>query len=352
MEDILCNISAFRFHRLPPVVKAAFPEVPSIDEDRRRHLLRNHPLVHELGDLPIHLLATDRAHRTSGELTRHHLITNDIPLGHIQDTDLGIKVVSPELALFQLAQSISELHLLMAMYEVCGTFSVYAPSTQVEKALEGDATQHLSKRHGWRRVYDGKGRATSLWSRPPLIEIEDLRSFAKAMAGNRGCRSFERAANSIAGVVASPFEAQLAILLSYPRGKGGEGLSGFGTNVRIPLAAKARRLAGRNACYADVLFEKTGENEPLIIECQGKAVHDNRDAIISDSDRLTALQQMGYDALLLTYSQIADPKNFTIVRNIIFNKLGLKYRDKSPRQSAAEQELRRNLFIDWETLGQ
>ena len=72
---------------------------------------------------------------------------------------------------------------------------------------------------------------------------------------------------------------------------------------------------------------------------------------MSDSDRATALQQMGYNVMLLTYQQIADAKNFDIVRHMLFEEIGLKYREKTERQLDAQRNLRRELFIDWNTLG-
>lgn len=105
----------------------------------------------------------------------------------------------------------------------------------------------------------------------------------------------------VTGVVASPFEAQLSLLLATPRVAGGEGLRSFSNNARIVLSGKAARLAGRYNCYADFLFEETGDKKPLVVECQGRLVHSGADAAMSDSDRATALQQMGFNVMLLTY---------------------------------------------------
>ena len=133
----------------------------------------------------------------------------------------------------------------------------------------------------------------------------------------------------VTGVVASPFEAQLSLLLATPRVAGGEGLRSFSNNARIVLSGKAARLAGRYNCYADFLFEETGDKKPLVVECQGRLVHSGADAAMSDSDRATALQQMGFNVMLLTYQQIADEKNFEIVKRMLFEEIGLEYREKT-----------------------
>lgn len=72
---------------------------------------------------------------------------------------------------------------------------------------------------------------------------------------------------------------------------------------------------------------------------------------MSDSDRAIALQQMGFNVMLLTYQQIADEKNFEIVKRMLFEEIGLEYREKTERQLDAQRSLRRELFIDWNTLG-
>ena len=75
------------------------------------------------------------------------------------------------------------------------------------------------------------------------------------------------------------------------------------------------------------------------------------ESLISDSDRTAALQQMGFDVLPLTYDQISYPDNFDIVVKMIFKKLGRRYAEKSDKQLKTQADLRRELFINWETLG-
>ena len=104
----------------------------------------------------------------------------------------------------------------------------------------------------------------------------------------RGGRRFARAAKRVTGVTASPFEVQASMLFSTQRCKGGEGFSGLANNERIPLSASARRIYGKSTCYADLLFDVPNDASPLIVECQGKVVHDDYDSAISDSDRTTA----------------------------------------------------------------
>ena len=349
--DILYGASAFRYHRTPPQVLALMPPVPQAEGDRCRFELRRHSLIRDVLSLPLHLLAIDKADRTPALYSSRHLQSGELPFGSVLETEHGIGVSSPAMTLFQLARSLSVTHVAMAMYEMCGSFAVFNLSKlPQELASQVDVATPLCA-SAWRNARGSDGKPSDLWNRPPLVELAELEQLAKDMKGQRGCRVFEQALGRVTGIVASPFEAQLSLLLATPRSAGGEGLKSFSNNARIALSGKATRLAGRYSCYADLLFEETGDKKPLIVECQGRLVHGGADASLSDSDRATALQQMGYNVMLLTYQQIADTKNFDIVRRMLFEEIGLRYREKTERQLDAQLELRRELFVDWSTLG-
>lgn len=187
MEDILCDISAFRFHRTPPQVLMLCPPYPDRATDNNRAGFRNHILTHEILGIPVHLLATDRKRRLNNVSTVSHLVTNELPFGCIQQTDLGISTASPLYSLFNLASHVDENHLVMAMYEFCGTFSIFRPSPVVEALLDSiDSSELLPRSFGWRRVKSSSGRKTDLWRREPLIELGELGQFADAMKSERG----------------------------------------------------------------------------------------------------------------------------------------------------------------------
>lgn len=300
----------------------------------------------------IHLLVRDRKLRRSKPNICTHLATGELPFGSIEESPLDVEVTSPLFTLYQLSLGLHPVHALMAMYEFCGSFTVFRPAPALEPYVEQAREASFDLRSPWKCVKDNAGRLTDLWRRPPLVEVGELQRFAGSLDDRRGGKRFKRLASLVTGETASPFEAQLSILLALPRRHGGEGLCGqFSNNERIALTSRASRLAGRRACYADVLFGEPEGGRPLVVECQGKMVHGRAEALMSDSDRTVALQQMGYNVLPLTYGQIANANNFDTVRRHIFKELGLRYRDRSPLQRDAEFELRRNLFIDWGTLG-
>ena len=330
-----------------------FPPYPDRACDRNRIGFNSHVLTQEVLGGPVHLLACDRKHRLNNSSTISHLVTNELPPGCMQETGLGISTTSPLYTLLNLAGHASDVHLAMAMYEFCGTFSVFQPSPLVETLLDQiDCTELIPRSFGWQRVKSPTGKKTNLWKREPLVEINELQRFAVQMKSARGGRRFARAAKYVTGITASPFEAQASMLLSLPRSKGGEGFSNFVNNERIPLSKNARRICSKTACYADLLFDVPGAASPLIVECQGKVVHDDYAAATSDSDRMTALQQMGFTVMPLTYRQIAERANFDVVRRMVARQIGVTYRNKSAEETRREIDLRRNIFIDWATLGQ
>lgn len=327
------------------------PLFPPSCEDRRRRALKSHPLVKEALGLPVHLLIGDGSPRTGAINVRPHVLAGDLPFGSIASTPLGIDVVSPLVALFQLGRRIPETHLIMAMYEFCGWFTVFKPSPAIEALLEDYSLELNASSFGWRRILSAEGKATDLWQRPPLIEIDELSAFAEIMRSRRGGAIFYEAAQRVTGVAASPFEVQASMLLGLPRKKGGEGFEGLKNNQRISFSKDALVISGRRSCFADILLESRETDASLVVECQGRMVHGSGTAVMSDSDRATALQHMGYDVLLLTYSQIAKSDNFDVIRKMIASKLGLKYQSKGKLLLERERELRRDLFVDWNMLG-
>ena len=312
------------------------------------------PVLTSLVGFPIRLLANDKAKCSGAKNIRWHLLSGEYPFGSVIEVEeLDTGVTSPYMTLFTLARSVSDVQLLMAMYEFCGSFSVFRPSQEIETYLERHAAAApLGADEGWARVRDSSGGPTDLWKRPPLIETEELLAFASEVEYLRGGKRFSKIAHMVSGVAASPFEVQVSILLGLPRVKGGEGLQGFLNNFEVRFSRDARQIANRARAYADIYFEGDGKRPPLAIECQGGIVHSGDAASISDADRMLALQNMGVDVLPLTYRQIADADNFRRIVRQIAKKLGRPYREKTSRMLAREQDLRRELFIDWLTLGE
>ena len=151
---------------------------------------------------------------------------------------------------------------------------------------------------------------------------------------------------------ASPFEVEAYLLLGLPRALGGEGFCGIELNVEVALSASARAIVGKSRVYIDLLLSSPDGRRQVAIECQGKASHGRAGDGLRDADRMTALQAMGYDVLLLTHRQISDEDRFRAIVKAVCRMLDAEYRDKSSDEQRAEALLRSELFVDWSKLGE
>lgn len=245
---------------------------------------------------------------------------------------------------------VSDVRLLMAMYELCGTFSLFAPTEELCAALETARSAGARFFEEWRPVKKADGRPSGLWSRRPLVAIEELSSFANEVRTYRCGARFARCAKLVTGICASPFEVQATMLLSLPPKLGGQGFKGLENNREIKLTSDARLLSGRvRCCYGDLFFENTTSGRPLDIECQSGLVHDRYESFISDSDRMAALQTMGIEVLPLTYDQLFNPEKYHAVCAHIAHLLGTKPPVLDARMHQMETNLRYRLFTSWNT---
>ena len=351
MAITLCGQSAFSYYRTPPQLLTFYPALPEIPSNPNHGNLAKAAVVTDLIGTPLHRIVDKTGNVRCSKLYRSHFIQNELPPGALRETEHGFQVTSPAMTLLTMAGSISRTHLLMAAYELCGTFAVFNPCKRSEYLLQQAIQQRfIHPSDGWQRVVNVDGYGTNLWKRPPILTSGELKRFCTHAHGFHGIKKLEWAANHMTGETASPFEVETSLLLSLPRSAGGEGLT-IRNNHRIQLSPAARSIYRRTSCYADILIEGKGDNAGMIIECQGRSVHASEAAGISDSNRTTALSSMGYEVILLTRDQITSKQAFETVLEIIARKTGIKRRSKTPRQQAAENALRHELFIDWSTLG-
>lgn len=207
MDEIVCANTAFRYWRCPPQVRDLYPRLPS-SEDGWRALAQS-PFVTDVLKTPIITVASP------GCCNHHSGLRSTIRWEGASDADttidthLGFSVTDPLNTLFTMTRFMSQIDLVLAMYEFCGWFSVFEPTDAAEIQLEkaaGDkrqsSTQDLFELEEdedeapWKRVYarvvvkaSENGRqtneqendkvvtrlkGTSLWMRKPLIELSEL----------------------------------------------------------------------------------------------------------------------------------------------------------------------------------
>ena len=381
MEAVVCDISAFQYWRIPPVVRL-LASAPEGDEDLRRlfpisqvralraEMAQELPLcrvclsdgakrrrtcevTQAIRDASI-LLASGMGHpvdllaRSSNELrvssiARTRLWSHNANPGGIVPVADGLAVTSPAFTLQQLAARASLVRAIMLASEVCGTFSVYRAPAPISRFLQRQIDAgRLPNYGGWSPCLGPSKRLTSLWRRDPLATPEELAKFAELSDSGRGRARLLRAAELAHPNAASPFEARAGMLFGLPKRLGGEGLGNFEHNKRIELSGRARLLADQDCCYGDLVWEQC-----LDLECQGAEFHDDARSYLSDSERTGALELMGYRVLPVTHGQIADPARFDALADAVARILGVRRPVKSDSSRRAAEKLRIELFDDW-----
>ena len=353
MKDLLCDISAFRYWRLPPQVLALCPPLPRPEEDRLRHDLVHNPTAAVALGLPLYTLVRTRNKRTCPVSIRQRLFLDELPRESVLETEHGFLVTSPLLTAFIMSRHLTDLQLLLVLAEVCGLFSVCA----LPAALEAELSRAIDSKSipadfGWTCCPSEDGTASDMWRREALVLGEDLDRFCSDVCGMRYGKRFVAVSHLVPLGAASPFEVETYLLLGLPRSLGGEGFCGIELNVEVALSTSARAIVGKSRVYIDLLLSSPDGERQVAIECQGKASHGRAGDGLRDADRMTALQAMGYDVLLLTHGQISDADRFRAIVKAICRMLDVEYRDKSPEEQRVETLLRSELFIDWSKLGE
>lgn len=353
MKDLLCDISAFRYWRLPPQALALCPPLPRPEEDRQRYGLARNPTAAVVLGLPLHTLVGTRNKRTCPASVRQRLFLGELPRESVLETEHGFLVTSPLLTAFIMSRHLTDLQLLLVLAEMCGLFTVCALPAALEaelsRAIESGA---IPATFGWARCPSEDGAVSNLWRRDALVLGGDLDRFCSDVCGMRYGKRFVAVSHLVPLGAASPFEVETYLLLGLPRSLGGEGFCGIELNVEVMLSTSARSIVGKSRVYIDLLLSSPNGKRQVAIECQGKASHGRAGDGLRDADRMTALQAMGYDVFLLTHGQISDEDRFRAIVKAVCRLLDVEYRDKSSEEQGAEALLRSELFVDWSKLGE
>ena len=193
---------------------------------------------------------------------------------------------------------------------------------------------------------------SDLWQRPPLLALEELLAFAQQHAGEWGAKKLNRAIDRAFEGARSPFEVQAALSFGTPRRAGGEGFKLIGLNEDVPLSKQARRILQQNRCVADLLFPGPEGCAGVIVECQGRSVHGQSGKTNKDVRRVSALESDDYRMVLLTYDMLANAAAYYQTVRLLADKMGVAYVPKSKFLLEREKEFRRELFVNWNELGQ
>lgn len=383
MDEIVCANTAFRYWRCPPQVRDLYPRLPNSEDGWRA--LSQAPFVTDVLKTPIIAVASPGCNHHSG-LRSTIRWEGASDAGTTIDTNLGFSVTNPLNTLFTMTRFVSQIDLVLAMYELCGWFSVFEPTPAVEMQLKialkenrNSSTQDLFElgegedEIPWKRVYarttvkipanegqtnnpeDGrevtKLKGTSLWMRKPLIELSDLHRFAEKVKSQMWGKQFYDAAQQVIGIAASPLEVAGVLLLSRSRRLGGSGFRYVYLNDLTPLSEEAQSIAGQKVCYGDIVIVNPILMKAAIIEIQGEVIHGSGAVLDQDAERMTALQSMGFDVFLVTHDMLNDKKQLDAIVKSVCSRLGIRYKAKSEAMKRAETRLRANVLYNWLELG-
>lgn len=357
MHEWFCGSTAFYCLRTPPQVKSLYPLFPDIGFPAGKRQIKldynnSAGWANVLGPLPLHAIVRDPQLRRPSLVVKPRVWTGDLPAGAFyDDEDLGITYASPAFTVFTMASQLSITQMIMAMYELTGSWGIYRPNQEIQTQIDHMENTRLAWVGGWQQVRTTRGLATSLWKRGPLITTHELLAFARGISGMRNAQKYLRAAARVQGNTASPLEARLSMLLSLPPREGGEGFPPFFANYRIAYSHTAATLAGKHTCYADIFFPATETHPAIDVECHGHSVHDGDAQGGVDANRSLALQHMGIEVIHVTHEQLADIDRFEAFCDHLAARLRFKRRSKTEAMLNRRDTLRSELFGSWETLG-
>ena len=350
METVLCEASAFYYYRVPPCILKLCLDCPDLSTRGGRRALSACDAFLGYIPTPLHVRVRHARERHDVNAFVTHVWNAEFEAGMLQEIDAYHFVTSPAMTLLLMARYLSLPHLVMAMYEMTGTFSVIGLVPEHREEVQRWINSGWRGEDGWSPVLDRNNKLTGLWKRKPLVSLADLRSFATAHSGIRGVKQFRRALDLVYGEAASPFEAQSAILLGWSRRLGGAGLGPFSLNRVVRFDRRAKTLSSQGYAVVDLYIEEGPDHSAIALECQGKASHGESGANEHDADRQLALESMGIHTILLTSGQIYSASRFLRLAEHVSELLGTTYQAKCRSHRDKERWLRGEVLINWKDL--
>lgn len=181
----------------------------------------------------------------------------------------------------------------------------------------------------WRRAMTTIGKVTDMWARPPLTTANELIDYYSRCVerGIPAARKALQAAKLVLDGAASPLEARFAIMQFAPVSLGGDAWPRPFLNRRVRFLPELRKLAGRDWCSCDELWDDL----KVDIELNGRAFHADERGFSLESGRRAALEAMGYRVLEITHGQMEDDDSFETISLSFADVIGFR---EAPRTSA------------------
>lgn len=256
---------------------------------------------------PLHGLTSKKVKKMSDSSVVCHFRPTPLPQGALFRISDSVGIVSPELALVQVANTLSAVELIGLMCEFCGLF-----------------TLSESAPHG-------------LVGRPALTDSSKLRAFLVAAAGFAGVAQARRVGKWALDRSRSPMETAAALQLVLPYALGGSALGGAQLNSKIKLDRSACRIAGRSQLEPDIYWPQS----KVCVEYDSAEFHCEEHRVANDARRKNALVSSGCKVVTLTKTQLYNFSEMNDVAKHVARLSGVRLR---PQDSELTGRLRKELL--------
>ena len=264
----------------------------------------------EFGAAPIDILVPAPNHPRCPNRFRPHYQYQQLPHHALYPLWDGVHVVSPELCLVQMCQSMPFAEALELGMEMCGTYAVRPGSA------EGMASRDYT-----------------------LIDAESLIRHLQTWRGLKGLQLARKVAKYVAGKSASPMETKLYLLLCLPLQYGGYNLGHPELNPELPLTRREMAILGTTKVKPDMLWRR----QKLIVEYDGRQ-HEEEHQSKHDALRITVLEGKGYTVRRVMRHQLYNPLAFDSFASSIRSFLGIRQRPTTLKHQRSREELRSRLL--------
>lgn len=305
---LLTHISAFEYWRLVGSSAAVMPfktnvriaPTPNTEDQQVWEAVQVGNL-----SLPLHCLVSKKRRQLSNVF--YHYAAHPLPRGSVYEIADGMGIVSPELALLQIAPLVSMSELAGLMTEFCG---FYTPAEFLSYGLA---------------------------KREQLTTVTRLKAFSEKVEYLRGLNTFQRALQYAFDRSRSPMETGLALFLSLPLHYGGYALKGLELNKEILLKKADARAFGVDTLRPDICWEA----KKVCIEYDSVDFHANLSRVANDAQRKNAFAAAGYTVSTFTKTQLGSWNKTDLFAEQIAKHLGRRIRGSGDEHRLA---LRKQLF--------
>ena len=258
----------------------------------------------------LHLVVRYEDFRTMDGVKTH--VKRNQPLDRsFYKLDDDVYVASPELCLFQLATTLSNVQAIKLAMEMCGSYAIDP-------------------------IYNDPG----FCKRPPITNASKLKNYAtRAYAPNSRAHSVAFT-HWVANGSASPRETALYMLLCLPPRLGGYGIAKPQLNQRIKLSFEEQFLVGSHHFDCDAYWP----DKRVAVEYDSAQYHTEAEKQERDAIRRNMLQYKNIQVITATRTQVNSPSKFDGLARQIAKATGKRLRTPKKDHIAARDELRQTLF--------